>query len=101
MSNNTLESYTLQNSEQDIDAAEKLMYSDKPLTPTMVSSLLHIDVLLHNPNTHSASSRHHAIVEQHETHDALYVLATIVSSVLFTIILGVALLYSLDPSALK
>ncbi len=75
------------------DSMETLMYTDKPLTPKMVSSMLHIDVLLHNPGAHQV----YELSDNGSTDQkVLYVISVIAASLLLSVLFGVGLLYAFD-----
>lgn len=75
----------------DLHTAQTFMHADKPLTPEMVSSLLHVDVLLDNPSTHT-SSFHSRADRYTAVHDGYYTVGIVVASLLFTVLLGIILL---------
>lgn len=76
-----------------IDAAKSLMHSDKPLTPQMVSSLMHVDVLLDLPSVHGV--RHQDQKRQRRgdgEYGGYYVFGVVVVAVIFSVLLGIVLL---------
>lgn len=88
------------NSPESLDAAETLMHSDRPLSPKMVSELLHVDVLMKTPSTHHVSTLM-SEGEEGRHQDGYYVVGVIIASVLFSIILGALLLHSSNVDILN
>jgi len=71
---------------------ETRIYMDNKLTPQMVSSLLNINVLLKDGNTHRTTSEQRPDAESGRT---TYVLLTIMFSLLLAGVIGIGSLYAL------
>jgi hypothetical protein len=71
----------------ELQSAQNLMYHDAPLTPKMISSLMHVDTELHNAYLHEAEVSHQG------TQSFLYVVGIIFSSILVALIVGTSFLY--------
>jgi hypothetical protein len=73
--------------DNELHSAESLMNHDRPLTPKMISSLMHVDASLLNVSLHQEE------VERKESGGALYVMGVLVLSVILAGAIGTAFLY--------
>jgi hypothetical protein len=71
----------------ELHSAQNLMYHDAPLTPKMISSLMHVDTELKNAYIHEEEMSHQG------TKSFLYVAGVIFSSILVALIVGTSFLY--------
>ena len=71
----------------ELTIAKNMMYRDTPLTPQMISSLMHIDVELSRAHLHEAGER------RKDTSRVLYSLGVVFSSALIALIVSASFLY--------
>ncbi len=73
--------------ESELSTAKNMMYHDTPLTPKMISSLMHVDTKLQSAYLHEVEE------SQKGTKSFLYAIGVIVSSILVALIVGTSFLY--------
>jgi hypothetical protein len=74
--------------ETELSQAEGFMYSDKPLTPKMISSLMHVQASLESTYMHEANA------QKDTTYSLLYAFGIIVVSLAIAALIGTAFLYA-------
>jgi hypothetical protein len=71
----------------ELHSAESLMNHDRPLTPKMISSLMHVDASLLSVSPHKEE------LERVRSGGALYVMGVLILSLILAGLIGFALLY--------
>jgi hypothetical protein len=71
----------------ELHSAEELMYGDKPLTPKMISSLMHVDVSVRSTFAHEGSAR------RKQGHSFGYIISLTIVSIIIGLVIGVGFLY--------
>jgi hypothetical protein len=74
-------------SDSELHSAENLMYHDTPLTPKMISSLMHVDASMQNTYYHAEEER------KQNSGGVLYIFGVLFLSLIVAGIIGVAFLY--------
>jgi hypothetical protein len=77
----------IQMGETELETAESLMYRDAPLTPKMISSLMHVDASLQNTYYHREEE------ERQQSGGALYVIGVLVGASILAVFIGLSFLY--------
>lgn len=73
--------------DSELHSAEGLMYGDKPLTPKMISTLMHVDVSVQSTFAHEGSAR------RKRGHSFGYIVSLTFASVIIGLTIGVGFLY--------
>mgnify|MGYP005607910369 CR=1 FL=1 len=73
--------------ESELSVAEGFMYRDKPLTPKLISSLMHVDASLYNVAHHDEE------VEEHDHSELMYTVGMWLLAVLIALGIGLVFLY--------
>lgn len=71
----------------ELETAENLMYRDAPLTPKMISSLMHVDASVQNTYYHASQEK------VQKGNGALYVIGVLFLSLLLAGAIGTSFLY--------
>ncbi len=74
-------------SDSELRSAENLMYHDTPLTPKMISSLMHVDASIQNTYYHAEEER------RQNNGGALYVIGVLALSICIAGLIGFVFLY--------
>jgi hypothetical protein len=73
--------------ESELHTAQSFMYKDTPLTPKMISSLMHVESTLQNSYTSESKGKNDT------TYGALYVVSIVVASLAIAGVVGTSFLY--------
>jgi hypothetical protein len=74
--------------ETELETAENLMYRDAPLTPKMISTLMHVDASIQNTYYHAEEE------ERRNNGGALYVIGVLLGALVLAALIGFAFLYA-------
>jgi hypothetical protein len=74
-------------SDSELQSAENLMYHDTPLTPKMISSLMHVDASMQNTYYHADEER------KQNSGGVVYIFGVLILSLIVAGVIGVAFLY--------
>jgi hypothetical protein len=80
-----------QYNESELHIAKGLLYRDSPLTPKMISSLMHVDASLTGVSVHEVREE-----ERRMTHSPYYIVGVLVLSVVMAAVFGTTLMFLSD-----
>jgi hypothetical protein len=78
---------TPSNLHNDLSQAQTMLYSDKPLSPKMISSLMHVGASLESTYHHETER------EESAKSSVLYTILVALASLIFALVIGVLFLY--------
>lgn len=73
--------------ETELKTAQNLMYHDVPLTPKMISTLMHVETNLESAYLHEMREK------EAQPHSFLYVIGVVTSSIVVALVVGTSFMY--------